>query len=86
MAEIDKEAKFPSEQYIELENNPYLWGRITIHQIKEKFMAEVDIVYKETHKIFQHVSILYDQYSEEEAIVLAVQNLKNFLEKQHASS
>lgn len=71
---------YPQEKYIELENNPYLLGRITIHQVKDDFHAEVDIINKESHKIFRHVDIVYRQYSAEEALIVGVQRLRQFLE------
>lgn len=72
--------EYPQEKYIELENNPYLLGRITIHQLKDDFHAEVDIIHKESHKIFKHVDIMYNQYSSEEALISGVQRLRKFLE------
>lgn len=71
---------FPQEKYIELENNPYLLGRITVHQVKDDFHAEIDIINKESHKIFKHVDIVYNQYSAEEALITGVQRLRKFLE------
>ncbi len=72
---------FPVEKYIDLENNPYLMGRITIHHVKDEFHAEVDIIHRESHKIFKHVDIIYRQYTSEEALILGVQRLRLFLEK-----
>ncbi len=72
---------YPVEKYIDLENNPYLLGRITIHHVKEDFHAEVDIINKESHKIFKHVDIVYQQHSAEEALIIGVQRLRHFLEK-----
>ena len=72
---------YPVEKYIELENNPYLIGRIVIHHINNEFNAEVDIIHRESHKIFRHVDILYRQYSSEEALITGVQRLRTFLEK-----
>lgn len=71
---------YPVEKYIELENNPYLMGRVIINQVKDNFNAEVDIIYKESHKIFKHVDIIYNQYSAEEALITAIQRLRQFLE------
>jgi hypothetical protein len=71
---------YPFEKYIELENNPYLLGRITINQVKDEFIAEVDIIHRESHKIFKHVEIIYRQYSAEEALITGVQRLRAFLE------
>jgi hypothetical protein len=73
--------EFPIEKYIDLENNPYLMGRITIHQVKEEFHAEVDIIHRESHKIFKHVDVIYRQNSSEEALIVGVQRLRKFLEK-----
>jgi hypothetical protein len=72
---------FPVEKYIDLENNPYLMGRITIHQVKEEFHAEVDIIHRESHKIFKHVDVIYRQYTSDEALIVGVQRLRMFLEK-----
>jgi hypothetical protein len=72
---------YPLEKYIDLENNPYLMGRITIHQVKEEFHAEVDIIHRESHKIFKHVDVIYRQYTSDEALIVGVQRLRMFLEK-----
>lgn len=72
--------EFPQEKYIDLENNPYLMGRITLYQVKEDFHAEVDIINRESHKIFKHVDIVYRQQSAEEALIVGVQRLRQFLE------
>ncbi len=72
--------EFPQEKYIDLENNPYLLGRISINHVKDDFNAEVDIIHKESHKIFKHVDIVYGQQSLEEALITGVQRLRKFLE------
>jgi hypothetical protein len=72
---------FPQEKYIDLENNPYLLGRVVLHQVKDQYHAEVDIIYKESHKIFKHVDIIYNQYSSDEALIVGVQRLRLFLDK-----
>ncbi len=72
---------FPQEKYIDLENNPYLLGRITISQVREDYHAEVDIIHKESHKIFKHVDIVYNQMSAEEALIVGVQRLRRFLDE-----
>lgn len=71
---------YPLEKYIDLENNPYLLGRITLHQVKEEYHAEVDIIHKESHKIFKHVGIIYHQLSSEEALISGIHRLRQFLE------
>jgi hypothetical protein len=74
-------SEFPLEKYLELENNPYLIGRIIIHQIKDHYNAEIDIIHKESHKIFKHVDILYQLQSLDEAIISGIQRLRNFLDQ-----
>ena len=71
---------FPAEKYIDLENNPYLLGRVTVHHVKDEFHAEVDIIHKESHKIFKHVDIIYQQLTAEEAFIIGVQRLRLFLD------
>jgi hypothetical protein len=41
----------------------------------------VDIIYKESHKIFKHVDIIYNQFSSDEALIVGVQRLRLFLDK-----
>ncbi len=74
-------SEFPNEKYIELENNPYLLGRISVHHVKDSYHAEVDIIHKESHKIFKHVDIVYQQHTAEEALIIGIQRLRQFLEK-----
>ncbi len=73
--------EFPTEKYIDLENNPYLLGRITIHVVGESYHAEVDIIHKESHKIFKHIDIVYHQLTAEEALIVGVQRLRRYLDK-----
>lgn len=77
---------FPREKYIDLENNPYLLGRITIHHVKDDYHAEVDIIHRESHKIFKHVGIIYHQHSSEEALTSGIQRLRQFLEEVEKSA
>lgn len=74
-------SEYPKEKYIELDNNPYLLGRITVHVVKEDYHAEIDIIHKESHKIFKHIDVIYHQHSAEEAFITGVQRLRKFLEQ-----
>lgn len=71
---------YPVEKYIDLDNNPYLLGRIIVNQVNTNFHAEIDIIHRESHKIFKHVDIVYGQPSGEEAIIAGVQKLRHYLE------
>lgn len=77
---------FPIEKYIDLENNPYLLGRLTVHEVKDSYHVEVDIIHKESHKIFKHIDIMYNQYGYEDALISGVQRLRRFLDSLQASS
>lgn len=72
--------EYPKEKYIDLENNPYLLGRITLQHVKDDFHAEVDIIHRESHKIFKHIDIVYGQPTAEEALIVGVQRLRKFLD------
>lgn len=67
------------EKYIELENNPYLLGRLTVHEVRGLFHVEVDIIHQESHKIFKHIDIIYNQSNAHEAFLTGVQRLRIFL-------
>lgn len=71
---------FPKEKYVDLENNPYLLGRITVHHVKEHYHAEVDIIHKESHKIFKHIDIIYHQSEADEAFISGIQRIRLFLD------
>lgn len=71
---------YPVERYIDLENNPYLLGRVVVHHVKNDYHAEVDIIHRESHKIFKHIDIIYQQQSAEEALISGIQRLRKFLE------
>lgn len=75
----DSMIEFPFENYIDLDNNPYLLGRITVHLVHADYHCEIDIIHKESHKIFKHVAIIYRMSSVEEAINSGVQRLGKFL-------
>ncbi len=71
--------EFPKEHLFELENNPDHLGRVIIYALKESFSVEIDIIVKESHKIFFHVDTLYNQKEERDALESAVQKLSSFL-------
>lgn len=79
MTQIKNE--FPQEFFIELQGlSPFLVGRIVIIENGAAFDVEIDIVQKESGKIFNHVTILYGQADAREALDLAVHHLKQYLQ------
>lgn len=57
----------------------FLEGRITVTPMNDRYMAEVNLVLKESGKIYKNIKNIYDQYDEEEIVRLGVQALKNSL-------
>lgn len=57
---------FPVEKLVEFTNDPFFLGRIVVHKVKENFHVEVDVVQRESHKIYRHVGTLYgfDDYAD----------------------
>ncbi len=73
--------EFPQEHLIELSGlSPFLVGRIVIFEQATLFNVEIDLVQKETGKIFNHVKSMFNCDDPREALDLAVQYLKDFLD------
>lgn len=73
---------FPQEHYIELKGlSPYIVARINITEQGSRYHAEIDLVLQESGKIYQHVTMLYDQEDPRETLDLAVHYLKKYLDK-----
>jgi len=69
------------EYLIELKGlSPQLVGRISINSSGELFNVEVDIIQSESGKIFNHVTILYNESDRKEALSLGVHHLQVFLD------
>jgi hypothetical protein len=73
--------EFPAEYFIKLADQDFLLGRLTINKMTGSFWVEVDIVQKESKKIWAHVGNLYGIKELDEAVDLSVQSLSNFLSK-----
>jgi hypothetical protein len=72
--------EYPQDYFVKIENEEHHIGRITLNKVKS-FNVEIDIVQKESKKIFQHVDILFDIEDKTEAIDSGVQVLAKFLKK-----
>ena len=73
----------PLEKYIELENDPYYLARITVNQYKSTFHVELDIIHKETHKIYKHLGRFYDFSDMDDALETGYQRLKDLIGKKN---
>jgi hypothetical protein len=71
--------EFPQEYYVDISNNDSLLGRVSVNKIKSHFSCEVDIVFKESRKIFKHIGQGFDYEDKTEAIDQGVMKLSSFL-------
>ena len=73
--------EFPAEYFIKLEGQDFLLGRLSINKMNTSFWVEIDIVTKESKKIYAHVGNLYNLTDLDEAITNSVQMLSVFVSK-----
>lgn len=73
--------RYPLEQFIKLENEPYREGRLIVSLVNGGFSVDVDIVQVEGKKIWQHVGSYFHLPSEKEALEEGVQRLVEYLQK-----
>jgi len=74
--------EYPQDYFLKLENEPNFVGRITLNKRDiDLFDIEVDVVHKESKKIFHHVVNLYGLKDKNEAIDTGVFKLANFLKE-----
>lgn len=71
--------EFPAEYFIKLEGQEFLLGRLSINKMNNSFWVEVDIVQKESKKIFAHVGNLYNVSDLDEAVTSSVQMLSRYV-------
>jgi hypothetical protein len=71
--------EFPAEYFIKLEGQDFLLGRLSINKMNSSYWVEVDIVQKESKKIFAHVGNLYNTADLDEAVTRSVQMLSNYV-------
>lgn len=71
--------EFPAEFFVKLEGNDFLLGRLSINKMNASFWVEIDIVQKESKKIYAHVGNVYGISELDEAVDRSVQTLADFL-------
>lgn len=67
--------EYPAEYWVELAQLPHLLGRLTVIKIGQQFNVELDLVLKESRKIFRHLDILYNLPAFDEALDLGYQQM-----------
>jgi hypothetical protein len=73
--------EFPAEFFIKLDGQDFLLGRLSVNKMNQSFWVEIDIVQKESKKIFAHVGNLYGISELDEALDLSVQSLSNYVSR-----
>lgn len=73
------ENEFPKEFFVDVPGVDYLVARITLNKMKTDFMAEIDIIMRESGKIWTHAGSLYKLSDEGEAVDRSVQFLADYL-------
>lgn len=72
---------YPKEFFIKISEEEFRIGRLTVNKNSRGFTCEIDIVQKESMKIWQHVEFLQNLPDEHEAVEMGVQGLTSFLRK-----
>jgi hypothetical protein len=80
LSQLNNYREYPWENYIELKGlSPYLEARITVHKTDAGYDSEVDIILSESGKIYKHVTMLYSNFDEKEALDMGMHALKKYL-------
>ncbi len=71
--------EYPKEYIFPLEGEDHILAQVAVSPLKDKFLAEVQLVQKESRKIIKHLGSIYDAESEEEALDQGVSLLGTYL-------
>lgn len=71
--------EFPAEFFVKLEGQEFLLGRLSVNKMNSSYWVEIDIVQKESKKIFAHVGNVYNINELDEAVDRSVQTLSDYL-------
>lgn len=71
--------EFPAEYFIKLDGQDFLLGRLSINKMNNSYWVEIDIVTKESKKIFAHVGNLYNTTDLDEAVNRSVEMLAKYV-------
>lgn len=75
----NSKSTYPSEHFVPIEGQEFLLGRLTLNKAHDGLTMEIDIVQKDTRKIWRSVDRLYRLQEDDEAIYLGVQRLSDYL-------
>jgi hypothetical protein len=74
----DSPYDYPKDFFIPFENDLYKEGRLIINFLEKDYSVEIDIVQKDSRKIYYHIGLLTKIESEQEAIEAGIFKLKSF--------
>ncbi len=74
--------EYPQDFFVNIDNDQHRLGRITLNLHSDGYVVEIDIVQKESRKIWHHVDTLYKLEQADDALQIAVQRLSQFLSGQ----
>ncbi len=76
--------EYPKDFFIRIEGDEHRIARLTVNMMNPTdYSIEIDIVHKESKKIWDHVGQIFHQSSEEEGIENGIQYLSNYLNRQN---
>lgn len=75
----NKVEEFPQEFFIPFSGDDFFEGRLTVNLLGQKYCVEIDLIQKESKKIWKHITILYGLENKQEAIDQGVQKLSDAL-------
>lgn len=75
--------EFPHELFVEIEQQDFYLGRLSISKLVRGHVVEVSIVQRESKKILKHVDTLYEIEEYSEAVDRGVQKLSHFLKQKN---
>lgn len=71
--------EYPQDFFVNIDNEESRLGRITLNLHGDTFTVEVNIVQKESRKIWHHIDTLYKVENRDHALQMGVQRLSQFL-------
>ncbi len=71
---------YPKEHFFKLNGLPdYLVGRVTLYQGEMDFSSEIDIIQRESGKIYNHVKVIHKYEDVRELLSESIHQLSQYL-------
>lgn len=76
---MNSKTEYPQDFFVNIDNDQHRLGRITLNLHSDGFVVEINIVQKESRKIWHHVDTIYKLEHADDALQIAIQRLSQFL-------